>query len=129
MGWPDLVAIFLGLVVVWLLLIAVLWALRPRSMRAGELMRVVPDIARLVRDLVTDPRVPVRTRLALVGLLAWLVSPIDLVPEFLPVVGPIDDVIVAVLVLRYVRRTVGEDELRRRWRGTDDGFDLVRRLL
>jgi uncharacterized membrane protein YkvA (DUF1232 family) len=54
-------------------------------------------------------------RLALVGLLAWQVNPIDLIPEFVPVLGPLDDVIVAIIVLRYVRRRLDHEELRRRW--------------
>ena len=63
------------------------------------------------------------------ALLAWLVNPIDLIPEFIPVLGPLDDVIVAVLVLRYVRASLGDDELRRRWAGSDDGYDLLRTVL
>jgi len=57
------------------------------------------------------------------------VSPIDLIPEFVPVIGPLDDIVVAVLVLRYVRKRLGEDELRRRWPGTDDGYALLRSIL
>jgi uncharacterized membrane protein YkvA (DUF1232 family) len=64
-------------------------------------------------------------RAALVGLLAWLVNPIDLIPEFIPVLGPLDDVVVAVLVLRYVRRRIGEDAMRARWRGSAESFDLL----
>jgi uncharacterized membrane protein YkvA (DUF1232 family) len=58
-------------------------------------------------------------------LLVWLINPIDLVPEFIPVLGPLDDVVVAVLVLRYVRRRLGDDELRRRWPGTSEGYSLL----
>jgi uncharacterized membrane protein YkvA (DUF1232 family) len=68
-------------------------------------------------------------RLALVGLLFWLLNPIDLIPEFIPVLGPLDDVVVAIIVLRYVRSRLGDDELRRRWRGTDDGLRLVYAVL
>ena len=58
-------------------------------------------------------------------LLVWLISPIDLVPEFIPVLGPLDDVIVAVVVLRYVRRRLGDEEIRRRWPGTADGLRIL----
>jgi uncharacterized membrane protein YkvA (DUF1232 family) len=122
-------AIILGLVLVWIALLVVLWLIRPRDVRAGELVRLVPDILRLVRDLIGDGSVPRGVRVALVGLLVWLISPIDLIPEFIPVLGPLDDVIVAVVVLRYVRRRLGAEELRRRWRGTDAGWALVERLL
>ena len=122
-------AIILGLVAAWLALLIVLWLLRPRDVGARELVRVVPDLLRLTRDLLLDRSAPPSVRFALVVLLAWLVNPIDLIPEFIPVLGPLDDVIVAVIVLRYVRRRLGEEELRRRWRGTPEGWTLVERLL
>ena len=112
-------------VVLWALTVGLLFALRPRNVKATELVRAVPDIARLVRGLVLDPAVPKRVRLALLILLVWLINPIDLIPEFIPVVGPLDDVVVAVLVLRFVRRELGDEALRRRWPGTDDGFELL----
>jgi hypothetical protein len=121
--------VILGLVVLWLVLIAALWLLRPRGVGAGELLRVGPDVVRLGRDLVVDRSTPRGVRAALVILVAWLVSPIDLIPEFIPVLGPLDDVVVAVIVLRYVRRRLGADALRRRWRGTPEGWQLVERLL
>jgi uncharacterized membrane protein YkvA (DUF1232 family) len=127
---PELVvAIVAGLVAAWALFILVLWLVRPRDVGLGELVRLVPDVLRLVRDLLADGTTPLPVRLALAGLLAWLISPIDLIPEFIPVLGPLDDVVVAVLVLRYVRRRLGADELRRRWRGTPDGFALLTGVL
>jgi uncharacterized membrane protein YkvA (DUF1232 family) len=113
----------------WFLLIVVLWIFRPRDVRLAELVRLVPDVLRLVRNLLLDRSVPGTVRIALLGLLAWLVNPIDLIPEFIPVLGPLDDVVVAILVLRYVRRHLGEGELRRRWPGTTDGYDLLARIV
>ena len=121
--------IFVGLLAIWVTLLALLWLFRPRNVPVGDALRLVPDLLRLVRSLVTDREAPLGVRLALVFLLAWLVSPIDLVPEFVPVIGPLDDVVVAVLVLRYVRRRLGEDELRRRWPGTDAGYALLASIL
>ena len=129
MNLSVLGAIIAGLVAAWLALLLLLWLIRPRDVGARELARLVPDILRLVRDLVTDPTAPRGVRAALVILLAWLISPIDLIPEFIPVLGPLDDVIVAIVILRYVRRRLGDVELRRRWRGTDDGWALVERVL
>ncbi len=129
MDFSILGAIIIGLVVAWLALLVLLWLIRPRGVGAGELARLVPDILRLVRDLVTDRSAPLGVRVALVILLVWLISPIDLVPEFIPVLGPLDDVIVAVIVLRYVRRRLGDVELRRRWRGTDDGYRVLSTFL
>jgi uncharacterized membrane protein YkvA (DUF1232 family) len=122
----GLVIAFLG---AWLLLVVALWVMRPRDVRLGELVRLVPDLLRLVRSLLADGSVPGPVRIALIGLLAYLINPIDLIPEFIPVLGPLDDVIVAILVLRYVRRRLGDDELRRRWPGTADGYELLGGIL
>ena len=124
-----LVGVLSGLALAWVLLVLLLWVLRPRDARLRDLVRIVPDVLRLVRHLLADRAVPGRVRVALAVLLVWLVSPIDLIPEFIPVLGPLDDVVVAVLVLRYVRRQLGEPELRRRWSGTPEGFRLLTALL
>jgi uncharacterized membrane protein YkvA (DUF1232 family) len=127
---PDLlIAIVLGLLATWVVALGLLWLLRPRGTGAGDVVRVVPDVLRLARVLIADPVVPLDVRLALVALAGWIVSPIDLVPEFLPVIGPLDDVVVAILVLRYVRRRVGAAEVRRRWPGTPAGWAMVARVI
>ena len=129
MNLTGVAAIVVALVGAWLLFIVLLWILRPRDARLGELVRLVPDLLRLVRNLLTDRSAPRGVRLALLALVAWLVNPIDLIPEFIPVLGPLDDVVVAVLVLRYVRRRLGDDELRQRWTGTAEGYELLRGIL
>ena len=121
--------LILGLVAAWLLLLVVLWLIRPRDVGALEIVRLIPDLLRLTRDLLLDRTAPRGVRISLVILLGWLISPIDLIPEFIPVLGPLDDVIVAVVVLRYVRRRLGPDEMRARWRGSPEGWALVERLL
>jgi uncharacterized membrane protein YkvA (DUF1232 family) len=129
MNLSVLGTIVLGLVAAWLALLLLLWLIRPRGVGARELARLVPDILRLVRDLLMDRSTPRSVRVALGILLVWLISPIDLVPEFIPVLGPLDDVIVAVVILRFVRRRLGEAEMRRRWRGSDEGWQVVERLV
>ena len=123
------VAVPIGLAAAWLLFVALLWVLRPRDAHLRELVRVVPDVIRLCRDVLTDREAPASVRIAIGGLLVYLVNPIDLIPEFTPVLGPLDDVVVAVLVLRYVRRRIGVDALRLRWRGTPEGFALLRSVI
>jgi uncharacterized membrane protein YkvA (DUF1232 family) len=125
----PLLAIIVGLVGAWLLFLALLWALRPRDARLADLVRIVPDVVRLCRDVLADRQAPRGARLAIAGLLVWLVSPIDLIPEFIPVLGPLDDVVVAVIVLRYVRRRLGADDLRTRWRGSAEGFALLQAVM
>jgi len=122
-------SIVVGLLAVWAALVVLLWVFRPRQVPLREALRIVPDLLRLVRSLISDRDAPLGVRMALIFLLAWLVSPIDLIPEFVPVIGPLDDVVVAVLVLRHVRRRLGEDELRRRWPGTDAGYALLASIL
>lgn len=129
MDWRSLVGIGLGLLLVWAVLLALLWVFRPRDASLAELIRLVPDLLRLVRGLIGDRGIPLGARVALVGLLIWLISPIDLIPEFVPVLGPLDDVVVAVLVLRYVKRKVGIQELRSRWSGTPEGLAILTRIL
>jgi uncharacterized membrane protein YkvA (DUF1232 family) len=125
----TVLAIVGGLLAAWLLLLVLLLVIRPRGVPLREAVRLVPDVLRLVRSLLADRTVPLLVRFWLVVLVVWLVSPIDLIPEFVPVIGPLDDIVVAVLVLRYVRKRLGEDELRRRWPGTDDGYALLRSIL
>ena len=137
--WPMdlriLLGIALGLAVVWAAFILLSSFLRPKDVPIGEVVRVVPDVVRMLRAIGGDHASPLDVRLALVGLLVWLVSPIDLIPELIPVLGPMDDAVdavvavVAVVALRYVRRRVGVAGMRARWRGTGDGFALLGRVV
>jgi len=119
------IGVLAGLVAAWAALVVLLWIVKPRDVRLGELVRIVPDVLRLVRNLIADRTVGWGVRIALVILLVWVVSPIDLIPEFIPVLGPLDDVIVTVLILRYVVRRLGSEALRERWAGSEDGFRVL----
>ena len=79
--------------------------------------------------LVGDRSTPLDVRVVIVVLVAWIVSPIDLIPEFIPVLGPFDDVVVAIVALRYVRRRLGSQALRDRWAGSPEGFDVLARVI
>jgi uncharacterized membrane protein YkvA (DUF1232 family) len=129
MDGGTLLGIVATLVALWAVLLVLFWALRPRGVAVREVLGVIPDVVRLVRSVIGDRTAPLDVRLVLVALLGWIVSPIDLIPEFIPVLGPLDDVIVAIVAMRYVRRRLGTDDLRHRWVGTDDGFALVLRVL
>ena len=124
-----LLSVLVGLAAAWLLFVAILWTLRPRDARLRDMVRVVPDVVRLCRDVLTDREAPRAVRVAIAGLFIYLVNPIDLIPEFIPVLGPLDDVVVAVLVMRYARRRIGIEGLRVRWRGTPEGFELLRAVM
>jgi uncharacterized membrane protein YkvA (DUF1232 family) len=118
-----LIAIAISLIV-WLAVIATL-ALAGRRVAARHLVRLVPDLVALMRGLLCDARVPRSSKL-LVGLAGvWLVCPIDLVPESIPLLGPLDDVIVAALVLRHLAKSAGPDVLADHWRGEPAALERI----
>lgn len=119
------VAVFVAL---WLALVVAVAALRPHGINLREAKHIVPDLVRLLRDLASDRTLPKGVRRRLVGLIAYLALPFDLIPDFIPVLGYADDVIVAAFVLRSVVRKAGADAVERHWHGTPDGLALLRRL-
>jgi uncharacterized membrane protein YkvA (DUF1232 family) len=119
-----------GLVVIALLYLAFVGGLLAAGRRtdARAVARLVPDCLVLARGLLGDPAVPARYKLALGGLVAYLVLPFDLVPDFIPVVGWLDDALLVILVLRWVLRGVGLARVRAHWRGSVRGLELVLRF-
>jgi uncharacterized membrane protein YkvA (DUF1232 family) len=127
--WREVVTgVVIAVVAAWLLLLVGLVIVRPRGSLLREAIRLLPDLLRLVTRLARDPELPRSVRWRLAGLLAYLALPVDLVPDFIPVLGYADDAIVVAWVLRSVVRRVGTDAVRARWPGTDDGFAALRRL-
>ena len=121
------VAIGLGAcVLLWALAVAAL-AAAGRGADARALVRFVPDCVVLFRRLLADERIPRRRKLALVALLGYLASPIDLVPDFIPVVGVLDDALAVALVLRFVLRAADDDLLAEHWPGPPQALSLLRR--
>jgi uncharacterized membrane protein YkvA (DUF1232 family) len=116
-----------GLLAVYLAVIAVLM-LTGRRAQARAVGGFVPDCAVLFARLARDPAVPRRQRIALVALAAYLASPIDLVPDFLPVAGQADDAVLVVLALRWILRGAGPALLERHWPGPDGSLALLLRL-
>lgn len=130
MGLGQIVVVAATAVVVaWIVFVLVIWLHRPSRAMAGSAIRLVPDLIRLVRSLIADGRTPLSSKLALAGLLLYLVSPIDLIPDFIPGLGSLDDIAVAAVVLRWAGRRVGVDGLRAHWTGSGAGFELLRQLL
>ncbi len=125
---PLLIAV-LAIVGVWLALVAVIWLHRPTRDLAVPALRALPDIVRLARRLLADPRTPLRHRIGLVVLIVWLVSPIDLLPEFLPGIGPLDDIVAAAVILGWIGRQTGRARLEELWPGDAAGFGVVARML
>jgi uncharacterized membrane protein YkvA (DUF1232 family) len=96
-----------------------------RRSDARALAGFMPDCVVLVRRLLRDPRVPRRRKLALVLLTAYLLLPFDLVPDFIPVAGQLDDAILVALVLRALVRGGGEPLVREHWPGPERSLALI----
>lgn len=127
--WVTIViAVVGGILLLWLLLIALLWVQQRRTGSAVDwraMMRLVPDVVRLVKRLATDPTVPRATRWWLLALLGYLLLPFDLVPDFIPVIGFADDAIIVAIVLRFAIRHAGMDAIERHWPGSPEGLASV----
>ncbi len=124
-GWLQAILIAVALVVAtWLLLIVLAHRLPPGV--AKDLAGFLPDCVTAMRVLRRDPRVPRRAKIAVTIAALWVLSPIDLIPEFLPVIGPLDDVIAVALLLRYAGRSVPRSVLLEAWPGDPH---LLERLL
>lgn len=124
-GWVQLAVV---LILIWTLLVVILLIVG-RALLARELALLVPHLVRLFTGLVCDPRVPLPAKvvLGLAGL--WLASPIDLIPDFIPVVGSFDDAIVAGLALRIVLGATDERIVREHWHGDPATLDRILRVV
>lgn len=128
MSWWQAAAITGGIVAgLWAVLLVALIAAGRRE-EARALATFIPDCVVLISRLARDPRVPRRRKLLLLGLLAYLALPLDLVPDFIPVAGQLDDVVVVALVLRHLVRSGGEPLIRELWPGPQQSLALVLRL-
>src|SRR5258708_24379180 len=118
-------AVIVIVVSVWLVLIVALIAFGRRAL-AREIATLVPNLTRLFTGLVRDPRVPLRAKIVLGATALYLAMPIDLVPDFIPIAGQLDDAIVAAIALRYVVRVSPPDIVADHW---PRGPPTLRRIL
>lgn len=118
----------LGAYLLFLLFLAAYARRHPEVLSLTDVLRLGPDVLRLIRRLAADRAVPARARFLLGALVAYLLLPIDLVPDFLPVIGYADDIVLVAVVLRAVVRSAGPQSLERHWPGSDGGLRLVRAL-
>ena len=126
--WLIPTSVIAGVVLIWAALIVALWFVKPDDVGVRDAMRLLPDVLRLLKRLASDPTMPrgIRVRLAL--LLGYLALPIDLIPDFVPVLGYADDAIIVAFVLRSVARRAGPEALAKHWPGTPEGLVAVRRM-
>ena len=127
--WKIVVGAGVGLVVVWLALIVALLVAGRRYERPGlgGMLRLLPDLLRLLKRLAGDASLPRGVRVRLWLLLVYLAVPIDLIPDFIPVIGYADDAIIVALALRSVARRAGPQALHRHWPGSPAGLAAVLR--
>jgi uncharacterized membrane protein YkvA (DUF1232 family) len=127
--WLEvLIGIGVALLITWLLFIATLAIGRPKGSMLTESLRLLPDLLQLLRRIAADKHQAPGVRVRLVLLLAYLAFPIDLIPDFIPVLGYADDAVIVTWTLRSIARRVGIDELHRHWPGTEDGFQALSRM-
>lgn len=128
MLWRILIGAGIGLVIVWLALVAFLIVARTKGSLRMEAMRLLPDTLRLLRRLAADHDLPRGVRVRLWLVIVYLAIPIDLIPDFIPVLGYADDAIIVGAILRSVVRRAGPAAVRRHWPGTEDGLSSLWRL-
>jgi uncharacterized membrane protein YkvA (DUF1232 family) len=123
--WADILLVFIA---IWIAVLVVLVVVG-RVVLARELALIVPNLVRLFGGLLGDARVPLRAKVVLAIASLWLASPIDLIPDFIPIVGSFDDAIVAALALRFVLRTTDGAVVREHWRGDPATLERLLRLV
>jgi uncharacterized membrane protein YkvA (DUF1232 family) len=127
-GWRLLIGVWVALLMVWVALVAFLLLARPGGSRLKEAARILPDTLRLPRRLAADRALPRGVRVRLWLLVAYLAVPIDLVPDFIPVIRYADDAIIVAAVLRSVVRRAGPDAVRDQWPGSEQGLAVLWRV-
>ena len=126
-GWAWLALAAASALAVYALFVLAL-ALGGRSADARAFARFVPDCAVLFGRLARDARVPRRHKALLLALVGYLALPFDLIPDFIPVAGQLDDAIIVALALRAVVRQAGPQLIREHWPGPDSSLILIQRL-
>ena len=111
-------------VAVWAAVVIVLVSLGRRT-QARELATLIPNLLTLFRGLLKDPRVPRGAKVWLAMAVVWIASPIDLIPEFVPVAGPLDDALVAALVLRHLLKETPGAVVFEHWRGRPETLEAL----
>ena len=102
------------------------------AVRRGEALReialLVPSLARLLARLARDETLPLRVRARIYAAIAYNVQPINLIPDFVPVVGMVDNVVVILWALHSTVRAAGREAIARNWTGTPEGLATLFRL-
>ena len=132
MWWQILVGVLAGLALLYLALLATLWQAHRRdpdnTILMRDALRLLPDTVRLLRRLAGDRTLPRGVRIRLILLIVYLACPVDLIPDFIPVLGYADDAIIVAIALRSVIRRSGRAAIAEHWTGTPAGLRTIQRL-
>ena len=131
MWWEILIGVAAGLLIVWLATVSALEVIGrkqddPTSLT--ETVRLLPDLVRLLRRPAADRTLPRGVRIRLTLRIGYVLMPLDLVPDFIPVAGYADDAVIVALALRSVAMAAGAAALDRHWPGTPEGLRAMKRL-
>jgi uncharacterized membrane protein YkvA (DUF1232 family) len=117
------------LVVGWILLAVAIARARPSGGIEGGTARLLPDVIRLLRNLARDPTLPRSVRWKLGIALIYNVQPVNLIPDFVPLLGVVDNLVITAWALRSALKAAGPDAVARHWTGTADGLAVLVRLV
>jgi uncharacterized membrane protein YkvA (DUF1232 family) len=113
---------------IWLLILIAVVRARRRGETVAGLARLIPDLARLLARISRDKTIPRRVRARVLIAIAYNVQPINLIPDFVPVIGLADNLVITVWALRSTVRHAGKEAITRHWPGTPDGLATIFRL-
>jgi uncharacterized membrane protein YkvA (DUF1232 family) len=122
--------VLLGIALLYVVILVALWlyARKNPELTFKTTLLILPNLMALFFRLLADSALPKSVRVWMALLIAYLSLPIDLVPDFLPLIGYADDAIIIALVLRHVVRKAGPEALSKHWRGSDAGLTIVGKL-
>ncbi len=100
--------------------------MRTRQEVLTEALLLLPNLGKLLYRLLRDSRVPLGRRLAMGAFGAYVASPVDLIPDFVPVLGGVDDLLVLAFAIDYLLKASPEEVIAEHWDGSEDGLELVR---
>jgi uncharacterized membrane protein YkvA (DUF1232 family) len=123
-----LVGLGSAIAAVWLLILIAIIRARRRGEKLAELARLIPDLARLLIRLWRDKTIPRRVRARILIAIAYNVQPINLIPDFVPVIGLADNLVITLWVLRSTVRHAGQEAIITHWPGTPEGLATIFRL-
>jgi uncharacterized membrane protein YkvA (DUF1232 family) len=126
--WTIPLGVVGGLVLIWVALVAAVWLTKAGEYDVKQTLRLLPDVVRLIKRLAADPDTSRGVRIRLALLLGYLALPIDLIPDFVPVLGYADDAIIVAIVLRSATRSAGLEALAKHWPGTPEGLTALKHL-